>query len=425
VRAGHRLEVTADGEERLHRYWSPPEEDEPGSWQEASAVDAVDQAVTAAVRSALVADVPVGAYLSGGVDSSLIVAKAAKLHSGPELHTFAAGFGDERQDELPWARLVSEHVGSTHHEVAVRATDFDQLWPKLTWHRDGPVSQPADIAVFRLAQVAREHVTVILSGEGGDELFAGYPKYEVARLADVLGRAPAGVRAAATQLVQAHLPARFARYRIALRVLSETTAAERNQSWFSPFTSRERAALLPDVAQHASPHVPGPTARDPIRAMLLDDLVSWLPDNLLERGDRMSMAASLELRPPLLDHRLVELAFRLPSTMKVRHGTTKWILKEVARRELPPQVVDRRKVGFQVPLDDWFRRGLRDSVRDRLTGGSSFVFNTLDRDAVRGLIERHESGRFDEQKRIFALMSLEVWHEQFFSSRVTGSDRSG
>lgn len=418
--AGHRLEVSSCGETRLHRYWSLPEPDDPGRWNPVTVVDAVDDAVTEAVRASLVADVPVGAYLSGGVDSSLIVATVSRLDPGRELHTFAAGFGDPRDDELPWARRVSEHVGTRHHEVPVHPEDFEELWPKLTWHRDAPVSQPADIAVFRLAQAARERVTVILSGEGGDELFAGYPKYQVARVAARLALLPGGLRAAVGQAVEGHLPERFARHRIALRVLAERSAEARHRAWFAPFTGPERRALLGGLPQHASREHALGNGRDPVRAMLVDDVASWLPDNLLERGDRMSMAASLELRPPLIDHRLVELAFQIPSEYKVRGGTTKWALKEVARRVLPDEVVDRRKVGFRVPLDAWFRDGMRDSVRDRLTGSGSFVAETLDGAAVRNLLDRHESGRFNEESRIFTLMSLEVWHETFFAS-VSGS----
>ena len=137
----------------------------------------------------------------------------------------------------------------------------------------------------------------------------------------------------------------------------------------------------------------------------------------------MSMAASLELRPPLLDHRLVDLAFRLPSTVKVRHGTTKWVLKEVARRYLPAEIVDRKKAGFRVPLRDWFRTDLRDSMWDRLTGADSFVAQTFDPNTVRALLERHESGRFNEESRIWALMSLEVWHETFFGAGTPARHR--
>lgn len=414
--AAHRAVIGAGGGLCQVRYWSPPEPDPSRDWTPGLAVDAVDECVTEAVRAAMVADVPVGAYLSGGLDSSLIVAKAAGLSTADELHTFAAGFGDSRHDELPWARRVSQHLGTSHHEVQVRSTDFAELWSALTWHRDAPVSQPADIAVFRLAEAAREVVTVVLSGEGGDELFAGYPKHQAARAVSLLSRVPASLRAAVGRSVETRLPARFARHRIAVRVLTERTTQDRHRGWFAPFTTQERQLLLPKHPSRESPSRSRRDDRDPLRAMLLEDLRSWLPDNLLERGDRMSMAASLELRPPLLDHRLVELAFRLPSEFKVRKGTTKWVLKEVARRTLPDEIVDRRKVGFQVPLDAWFRDGLRDMVRDQLTGPQSFVAQTFDRSAVLNLLERHESGRFNEQARIFTLMSLEVWHETFYRS---------
>ncbi|WP_289018295.1 asparagine synthase (glutamine-hydrolyzing) [uncultured Ornithinimicrobium sp.] len=419
--AAHYAVVTSTGQMRTVRYWTLPEEDAPGSWTAESAVEAVGVAVDKAVRSAMVADVPVGSYLSGGVDSSLITATAARLLPGGALHTFAAGFGDPREDELPSARRVSEHVRTQHHEVLVKADDFTELWPVLTWHRDAPVSQPADIAVFRLAQAAREHVSVILSGEGGDELFAGYPKHRAARATRRLSAVPGGVRATAAGAVERRLGERWARQRIALRVLGERTPGMQSRAWFAPFTTAERRALLAGLPQRPPLHpASGYGGSDPVRALLVDDLESWLPDNLLERGDRMSMAASLELRPPLLDHRLVELAFRLPSEYKVRRGTTKWALKQVARRVLPDDVVDRRKVGFRVPLDAWFRSGLRDTVRDRLTGPTSFVAQTFDPAAVRRLVERHESGRFDEEPRIFTLLSLQVWHETFFGPDVSG-----
>lgn len=409
---GHRVEIGSDGAARLVRYWQPPEADPRSSWTARSAVDAVDEAVTEAVRSALVADVPVGAYLSGGVDSSLIVAKIAALSDQP-VKTFAAGFGDRRTDELHWARRVSEHVGTDHHEVHVDAADFEGLWSRLTWHRDAPMSEPADIAVFRLAQAARQQVSVVLSGEGGDELFAGYPKYRAARALAAASRLPAGLRAATAGALEGHLPERLARARIALRVFGAPTPEQQFRTWFAPFTESEREALLGGVPGRA-PGGPAFDGGDVIRGMLLRDLWSWLPDNLLERGDRMSMAASLELRPPLLDHRLVELAFRLPSEYKVRGGRTKWVLKEVARRHLPAEVVDRRKYGFRVPLDAWFRSELRDSMWDRLTGPGSFVGQSFDRAAVESLLKRHESGTFNEESRIWTLMSLEVWHETFF-----------
>ena len=421
VEPGHRIEIDLSGSIRTHQYWQPPEEDH-RRWTPEAAVDAVDSALDDAVRYAMVADVPVGAYLSGGVDSSLIVAKAAALHSEP-LKTFAAGFGDPRHDELKWARMVSEHVGSDHNEVIVDARDFEDLWPTLTRHRGAPMSEPADFAVFRLAQAAREEVTVILSGEGGDELFGGYPKYGVARTVAALSRLPSGLRGALGGAVDSHLPAKLGRFRIALRVLSTPGRDEQFRTWFAPFSAAERQQLIGATSTRETTATS--TTRDPIRAMLLADLQSWLPDNLLERGDRMSMAASLELRPPLLDHRLVELAFRLPSSVKVRSGQTKWVLKEVARRYVPAAIVDRRKVGFRVPLDAWFRTSLRDSVFDRLTDPSSFVGQTFDRQAVRRLLDRHDSGEFNEESRIWTLMSLQIWHETFFGRRTPTAPNEG
>ena len=381
------------------------------------------------VESALVADVPVGAYLSGGVDSSLIVAKIAALRPDRRVQTFAAGFGNPATDELSWASRVSEYVGTDHHEVHVDARDFESLWPELTWHRDAPISEPADIAVYRLAQTAGQSVRVVLSGEGGDELFAGYSKYRAARAVSAVAVLPARLRARGVSALEHRLPASLGRARIALRAAGADTSAEQYRTWFAPFTQQERRTLLGSLPTRALSLGNNGSGRamnhDVIREMLLADLDGWLPDNLLERGDRMSMAASLELRPPLLDHRLVDLAFRLPSSVKVRGGTTKWVLKEVARRYLPPEVVDRRKVGFRVPLGDWFRSGLRDSMWDRLTGADSFVGQTLDRAAVRTLLERHDSGRFNEENRIWTLMCLEVWHETFFRSRSSTRTDSG
>lgn len=420
---GHRLEFGSDGRLTIHRYWEPPAADSPSRWSAANAVDAVEAALTDAVAAALVADVPVGSYLSGGVDSSLIVAVMKKLRGGAPVDTFAAGFGDPRNDELPWARLVADHVGTVHHEVHVRAEDFEQLWPTLTWHRDAPVSEPADMAVFRLAELARRHVKVVLSGEGGDELFAGYPKYAVAPWLPWARVVPAGVRGAIVKSLDKRLPQRLGRGRIALRAFGAHSEAEQYRTWFAPFTRDERVALLGGQLPDPGRERPVPAGVDSIDRMLRWDLGSWLPDNLLERGDRMTMASSLELRPPILDHHLVELAFRLPSNVKVRGGVRKWALKEVARRYLPADVVDRPKVGFRVPLDVWFRTSLRDSMWDRLTGTSSFVGSTLDAAMVRQILERHESGRFNEESRIWTLMSLEVWHE--VCVRRAGEGRPG
>lgn len=411
---GHYLRVGPDGATRSTRYWSvPPSGSRPIS--DEAAVSLVADALQRSVDAALVADVPVGAYLSGGVDSSLIVALVSRARAGEGVETFSAGFGDARADELPYARQVSRHLGTTHHEVAVGPQDFQDLWRRLTWHRDAPISEPADIAVFRLAQLARQRVKVVLSGEGSDELFGGYPKHRYARWAGLADVLPPAVRQPLLSSVQRLLPRSATRPRVLVRAMAAPTSADRLESWFAPFTAKERLELLGHGDRHGQEAVTRADG-DVLRRMLFVDCHGWLAENLLERGDRMSMAASLELRPPFLDHRLVELAFSLPSRVKVRNGQTKWVVKEVARRYLPAEIVDRRKVGFRVPLDVWFREGLQDMAWDMLLGADSFVAQVTDRSALRALLESHRSGRRNEEIRIWSLLCLEVWHQVFFRS---------
>lgn len=401
-----------DGNLTLARYWVP---EEAGTLAvgDAEAVALVSAALEAAVDDNLVADVPVGAYLSGGLDSSLIAALASARTAPATMHTFSAGFGDERGDELPFARDVSTALGTIHHEVDVRPTDFEEQWRALTWHRDAPLSEPADVAVHHLALAASDHVKVVLSGEGADEVFAGYPKHRMARLSEVAWPGPARVGFDALQRV---VPARLTRARIALRALSAPTPAERFEAWFSPFTGPERAALLgrgPDLDGVARAH---PDGGSPLHHMLTADCGPWLADNLLERGDRMTMAASVELRPPFLDHRLVELGLSLPDRAKIRRGRGKWVLREVARARLPPFVLERPKVGFRVPLDRWFREGLREFAWDMLLSPGSFVTEVFDRREVARLLARHDRGRADENIRIWTLLGLEVWHDVAFGA---------
>jgi len=412
LKPGHRLRVTRDGAVRIERWWSIPE----ANTAEATPGDVATRLVSAALRASvernLVADVPVGAYLSGGVDSSLIVALMTELVGSQKVHTFSAGFGDSEYDETHHALRVSQHLGTIHHEVTVTADDFERLWPRLTWHRDAPISEPSDIAVFRLAELARQHVNVVLSGEGSDELFAGYPKYRFARATAWAGLVPNPLRAAMIDRIEQRLPSRLRRARIALRALRGDDEAERLEGWFAPFTRPERIALLGTVERQAGSDI-ARGGGDPVRRMLFADCHAWLADNLLERGDRMSMATSLELRPPFLDHHMVELAFSLPSNVKLRHGVTKWVVKEVARSLLPAAIVDRRKVGFRVPIDNWLRGSMRDMAYDRLLAAGSFVTEVFDRKVVQELLETHESGARNEDIRIWTLLCLEVWHDQF------------
>ena len=311
-----------------------PDRRRPGRVADDEAVELVPTGSRTRSRARWSPTCPVGSLLSGGVDSSLIVALATKLREGEPVETFSAGFGDPRYDELPHAREVSRAFGTNHHEVVVEPGDFVDLWPRLTWHRDAPISEPADVAVFRLAKLARQSVKVLLSGEGSDELFAGYPKYRLARLSNLADAVPAGLAGAV-----------LGDGRAAAAGVGRVGPASRCGPWPRPprptgwlvvrAVHRARAAdAAGGLASSARPTA-DPSAGSTPSSACWSRLPGWLADNLLERGDRMSMAASVELRPPFLDHRLVELAFSLPSWVKVRPGQTKWVLKEVARRHLP------------------------------------------------------------------------------------------
>ena len=410
---GTALWISADGKLKHETWWQLPAELRGETLTGDAAITAVTEGLERAVAGRLVADVPVGAYLSGGLDSSLTVALMKKLRQGGEVQTFAAGFNDPRYDELPYAKQVSEAVGTTHHEVHVTPQDFQQLWSKLSWHRDGPISEPADVAIFRIAKYARSTVKVLLSGEGSDEIFGGYPKYAYEPKLAKFAALPAFLRVPLMRFGERLLPASKNRARQAARALTGRDTAERLQTWFAPFTWYERRALKPGFGALRTLGQYERCQGDHLRRMLYVDCHTWLADNLLERGDRMSMAASIENRPPFLDHELVELAFRVDSSMKVRGHSGKWIVKEIARRYLPANIVDRKKVGFRVPLDEWFRGGLKDYVHDLLLGRDSFVSKYLEKKMVAALLEDHMRGRRSEELRLWTLLGLEVWQRTF------------
>lgn len=411
---GTALHIGKDGSLREEVYWALPARHQGEMLTGEAAIRAVDEKLQEAVALRLVADVPVGAYLSGGLDSSLTVALMKKLRDGGEVQTFAAGFSDPRFDELPFARQVSESVGTVHHEVMVDSNDFMELWEKLSWHRDGPMSEPADIAIHKIAMQARAEVKVLLSGEGSDEIFGGYAKYAYEPKLAPLAAIPNCIRVPAFRIGERLLPESKNRMRQAGRALAARSPAERMQTWFGPFTWYERASLKAGYGKCNEPGQWDRAEGDHLRRMLYVDCHTWLADNLLERGDRMSMAASIENRPPFLDHELVELAFRVDSAMKIKGNSGKWLIKEIARKHLPENIVDRKKVGFKVPLDTWFRGSLKDYVHDLLLGPDSFVSSYFNRKVVANLLGDHTKGRRNEELRLWTLMGLEIWYRAFF-----------
>jgi asparagine synthase (glutamine-hydrolysing) len=399
------LRITADGSTSTGAYWKLPTEASDESISSADAIELIETSVIEAVESRLVADVPVGAFLSGGVDSSLIVALMSKLKGGSGVETYSAGFDHPDTDELQFAKVVADQYQTSHHEVIVPPQDLQNLWPKLTWHRDGPVSEPADVAVFRLSQKARERVKVLLSGEGADELFAGYGKYRRGKKVASLDFLPVALRRLLMWPIRHHMMA---------AIVGAKEGVDRTRAWRAAFTPAELDQMFGVGERHNYQEIWDRSAGDQIQHMLYYDCHTWLVDNLLERGDRMAMAASMEFRPPFLDHRLVELAFRLPSRMKLRGTQTKWVAKEVARRNLPSSIVDRRKVGFQVPMNVWFKNDLQEYTRDLLMAPNSLTLTFADRKALQKMLDDHMSGRRDHQRRIWSMISLEIWHNVFY-----------
>ncbi len=362
------------------------------------------------VRGCLLSDVPLGAFLSGGLDSSLIVALMRK-HSNSTIKTFSIGFsGDASFDETAHAKRVAEHLGTEHTAFTVEPQALDLL-PKLVWHYDQPFADSSAIPTYLVSKLTREHVTVALTGDGGDELFVGYERFYAAALALKMQKL---VPRAAWKIAHAALsavPEGTGYYNAIKRARRFVAGAAQPigaayQDWISVF-SRDLCAELTD--QRA--------AIRPLELRDLADIVAYniqtyLPGDLLVKTDRSSMAASLEARAPFLDHRLVELAARIPMNLKLKGSTTKYILKQAARGLLPDDIIDRPKHGFGVPMGTWLRKDIR-PARDILLSPEARARNLLNMTVVKRLINEHAAGTRDHGGRLWSLLTLEWWHRLF------------
>ncbi len=405
---------------QLRRYWSVPYEPKHRPSDE-EALEELEARLTESVRLRLMSEVPLGALLSGGVDSSLVVRVMSRLLQRP-VQTFSVGFDAPGSfSELPYARMVAKHCETDHHEIVVGHQDVLDELPRLAWHQDEPVSEPAAIPTFMVSRLARKTVTVVLTGEGGDELFAGYPKYA----AEPLARALAGLPGPLRNLLLDHgvdrLPFGFRKLQVVARSARFRDEAERLSAWFSGLAGEERTRLLsPELTIHDSAAARAfaaaletTRARRLLDRMLDVDLRLWLSDDLLMKMDKMSMAASVEARVPILDHPLVEWAACLPPRFKVRGAEGKVLLKRLARRWLPREVVDRPKVGFTVPLSPWFRGPLRDWVTETLLSPTCLSRGYYRPEVLRHYVEDHLEGRRDRARELWTLLTLELWHRAY------------
>lgn len=418
--AGHRL-VVEEGRVDIRAYWSLTTEID-GNRNEKSWIDELRSEMERAVREQMVSDVPIGAFLSGGIDSSAVVAFMSR-HSGQPVRTYSIGFagssGAALYNELPHARAVAQAFGTAHREILVQP-DVAALLPQLLWHMDEPVADAAFITTYLVSKFAREEVTVILSGVGGDELFGGYRRYLDEHYRRTYQRIPRLIRRGLIDPIARRLPSdRHHRLLNELRLAKAFVLAdalpfeERYRRYMEVFGPEERAALRPGQGGEFDDCIArafaASGATDPLRRLMDVDLATQMPEDLLMLTDKMSMAVSLECRVPLLDQRLVALAARMPGKLKVGGGDLKYAMKRALEGVLPESILGREKRGFGAPIGAWFRQELAPLVADLLSPETVRRRGLLDPQAVSRTIAEHEAQRADRTDHLLALVNLEIW----------------
>jgi asparagine synthase (glutamine-hydrolysing) len=414
------------GRVSIERYWRLRYDREPAGGDPAELRDELRERIGTAVRRRLISDVPLGALLSGGIDSSTVVAAMAEASSAP-VKTFSIGFDEASFNELPNARLVARRFGTDHHEMVIRP-DALSIIPKVVRHYGEPFADSSSVPSFLVSELARRDVTVALNGDGGDEGFAGYDRYVTAlRVNRVAGALPPPLRRAMLAVAKRsasslHSRPRLNRGRRIAYALS-VPPRERYELEMSLFAGPDRERLyspeFADLVGRGAPRViqdawDRTTGTSPVDVMLEVDVNTYLPDDLLVKMDIASMAHSLEARSPLLDHKLMEFAASLPGSMKLRGAERKVILREALRGWIPDPILDGPKRGFALPMvGDWFRGQLRDHIVEVLTDSRALSRGYFRQAALRGLLDRHLSGREDNGRRLWALMMFEEWHREF------------
>jgi asparagine synthase (glutamine-hydrolysing) len=390
-----------------------------GSEEEAS--HELESLLRDAVRLRMVSDVPIGVFLSGGVDSSLVAALMQAQSDGP-VRTFAMGFSDAAYDEAPFAAAVARHLGTQHTEMYITADDAVGVIPKLAAMYDEPFADSSQIPTHLVAQLARRHVTVALSGDGGDELFGGYNRYFIGqKLFHRLAALPRPLRPVLGRLLTAVSPRAWDR--VLSGILRQSRPGERVHKVARVLAADDPDAMYFELVSHWSNVVIGeserhsplpdrgswPPLEDAVERMMYFDQLSYLPDDILTKVDRASMAVSLEVREPLLDHRLVEFAWTLPLSMKVRGGKGKRVLRRVLDRYVPHALIERPKMGFGMPLEAWLRGRLRDWAESLLDERTMREQGLLDPRPIREKWEEHVAGKGDWQYHLWAVLMLQSW----------------
>ncbi len=412
------LAVWSKGNLVEQRYFCPPDMNKLDGGEvpknpQATFMEKLDEAV----RIRMVSDVPFGAFLSGGIDSSAVVGLMSRHISSP-VNTYSIGFSESQYSELTHANLIAKQFNTNHHELVVSEKDIQEQLDCVIRLKDTPVSEPSDIPILLLAIEASKTVKMVLTGEGSDELLGGYPKHVYEGLGYRFRHLPRLIRNGMINSASSLLPYRYYRQITALKSLNIADDKDRLPRWFGALSIAERHNLVsPDLYQHYDRSQdfqyqtePG---NSPLRKILFFDQTSWLPGNLLERGDRMTMGASIEGRMPFMDVELARFISTLPDHYRVRGRTTKWILRQMMAELLPESILNRPKVGFRVPVNVWFQTSLKDYLYDHLTGSDSRTKNFYQQDQLVRILDEHSRGKVNHEKVLWTLLTLEMWHRAY------------
>ena len=416
---GHHLTFT-NGRLSVERYWDFSYETKSNGHKASDYFEELRALLDEAVKLRLVSDVPLGAFLSGGIDSSTVVGLMARQMDQP-VKTFSIGFNEDSYDELKYARLTAKKFGTEHHEFLV-TPDICDVVDKLAWHFDEPFADSSAIPTYVVSKLAREHVKVVLTGDGGDELFAGYTRYVTERQRSKFDRVPGLIKSGLMDPLSRYLPHGawgrnylrnvsldpIGRY---LDNVSVFTGLNKSSLYSSDFSDQLRNSdHLDSYFRELSSSVRSGATLD---SLLYIDSKTYLPGDILTKVDRMSMAVSLEARVPLLDHKLIEFVTRIPASMKLAGLETKHLFKRTIADLVPQEIINRPKQGFGVPIQQWINQQLRQRIRDTLNDPRTLQRGYVTRKHVDLLLDEHERGRRDHAMALWALLMLELWHRQY------------
>ena len=424
--AGHTLRWK-DGKVAIACYWDArPDDREDGSRSVAEHIDEWRELFRTSVRLRLMSDVPLGLFLSGGIDSSAIAGVMSQMVAEP-IKTFSVAFNYPEASELEYARLAAQAFRTDHHEVLVEPSDFAAALPHLIWHEDEPLGHPASVPLYFVSQLAQRHVKVVLTGEGSDELLAGYYRYRTTLLnlsagrlyhrfsTDGIRRLVRGVAAGlAPDLLARKLPRTFLWRSPDIEALYFDNFAVFTRDMQRNLFSKDLQGQLEQVNPYAGMrrYFEAPSSASLLQRLLYADLKTYLHE-LLMKQDQMSMAASIESRVPFLDHKLVEYSTALPDRLKLRGWTTKYVLREAMKGLLPESILRRGKMGFPVPLGRWFRGEFRPLLDEFVVGERTVARGLFQYDFLRRLVQEHAAGTADHTERLWTLVNFEMWQRHF------------